>query len=783
MIGKTISHYKILEKLGAGGMGVVYKAQDTKLDRFAALKFLPPHLGQSEEEKKRFIQEAKAASALDHPNICTIYEIDETEDGQMFIAMACYEGESLKERIERGPMPLDEALDIAVQISQGISRAHEENIVHRDIKPANIIITNRGEVKIVDFGLAKLAGRTMLTKEGTTLGTVAYMSPEQAQGSNVDHRTDVWALAAVLYEMITGRQPFEGDYEQAVMYSIMNEEQEPVTSLRTGVPMDLERLVSKALSKDPGDRYQAVDEILVDLRAVARGLESSSTQPKSKPALTGRPQKTRTLLYGFLAALLLTLLVIVSRSYRFTDGDRQIESIAVLPLENFSGDPEQEYFADGMTEALIAELAQIGALRVVSRTSVMQYKGKEKALPEIARELNVDAVVEGSVMRSGERVRITAQLLDAQKDQHLWAKSYERDLSDVLALQSEVAREIAKEIKIKLTPEEQAHLTRQRQVDPDAHIAYLKGRFHWNKYTEEGFQKAVDYFNVAVKKDPNHALAYTGLALVYIQFAVDGFMSPNEVMPKAKVAALKALQADSELAEAHLSWGAYQMFYEWNWQEAEKAFVKALKLNPNSADGYHFYSHYLQAMGRVEDAITETQRALALDPLSLILNNELGWAIYFTRRYEEAIAQYKKILEMDPDFVFAVWSMAMAYSENGMPEKALAELRKSEDIAESWPAFRAEFGYAYAVAGNKVKALEILRKLEERAQREYVDPAFLVNIHTALGDKEKAFAWLEKAYEEHSCVWMPWLKVEPKFDGLRSDPRFTELLQKMGLEK
>ncbi len=506
MVGKTISHYKILSKLGEGGMGVVYKAEDTKLDRFVALKFLPAHMSQDAENKKRFIHEAKAASALDHANICTIYEIDETEDGQMFIAMACYEGESLKDRIESGPLPIDEALEIAIHTARGLAKAHSKEIVHRDIKPANILLTEDGVVKIVDFGLAKLAGRTQLTKEGTSMGTVAYMSPEQTQGIAVDHRTDIWALGALIYEMVSGRQPFEGDYEQAVMYSIMNEAPEPITGLRTGVPMELERIINKALAKDPKERYQYIDEKLVDLQSLQKQNESGGGKTKVQPAGMKSGPKKRLYLYS--AVFLVSILAIFA-GLRFLQTDNAaIDSIMVLPLQNYSGEPEQEYFVDGMTEALITELSKISGLRVISRTSSMRYKNTDKTPPEIAGEINVGALVEGSVLRDGGRVRITAQLIDARADKHLWAENYDRDLENILQLHTEVARAIAKQVQIKLTPRDEARLARAETVDPEVYQLYLRGRYFWSQFTEESLIKSIEYFEQAIARAPNYALAY-----------------------------------------------------------------------------------------------------------------------------------------------------------------------------------------------------------------------------------------------------------------------------------
>jgi len=457
-----------------------------------------------------------------------------------------------------------------------------------------------------------------------------------------------------------------------------------------------------------------------------------------------------------------------------------LNSIAVLPLENLSGDPAQEYFADGMTEALIADLAQISALRVISRTSVMQYKGANKPLPEIAKALNVDAVVEGSVQRVGERVKITAQLIEAATDRHLWAKSYERELRDILALQSEVARAIANEIQIKLTPQEQTRLTNTRQVNPEAHQAYLKGRFYWNKFTAEGFKKSIDYFHQALEKDPAYALAYAGLADAYNILAVASHLPPKEVMPKAKAAAIKALELDETLAEAHVSLGIFKLFYDWDWMGAEREFKRAIELNPNNPDAHHFYGHYLEAMGQMDEAIAVTKRALELDPLSLSINAELGFAYYWSRQYDEAIAQYRKTLEMDPNFVFASWAIGQAYEQKGMYEAAIAELNKARPLSGDWQCIVAELGCAYARSGQKTKAQQVLDELKARAMREFIDPGLIAFIYIDLGETDQAFTWLEKVYEERSS-WIAFLQVEPKFDRLRSDPRFSALLKKVGL--
>lgn len=773
MIGKTISHYKILEKLGGGGMGVVYKAQDLKLDRFVALKFLPPYLGQAEEEKKRFIHEAKAASALDHNNICTIYEIDETEDGQMFIAMAYYKGETLKKKIERGPLPIDEAIEFAQQVAQGLAKAHNQQIVHRDIKPANIMVTDDNVVKIVDFGLAKLSGMTKLTKEGTTLGTVAYMSPEQVGGEEVDHRADIWALGVILYEMLAGEHPFKGDYEQAVIYSILNEDPVSVVRLAGEIPAILERSVHKMLAKRTEERYQHMEEVLSDLKAIEHEIGA-----EKKPSV--QPSRSRNIpLYATVGVAFLLVFVLVIGLLLWLDSktDATFDSIAVLPLDNLSGDPEQEYFADGMTEALIAELAQISALRVISRTSVMQYKEKKKPMSEIARELNVDAVVEGSVLHSGERVRVTAQLINARLDQHLWAKSYERDVRDVLVLQKEVARAVADEIKVKLTAQEEAKLSRGRSVNPKAHKAYLKGSYHLQKYTEEGMKKAIEYFQQAIELDSEFAPAYAGLTDAYSAMR-SIYLPPHEVMPKAMAAAIKAVELDETLAEAHVAVGAVKLYYEFDWTGAEKAFKRAIKLNPNLARVHYLYASCLSVMQRHEEAIEEITRALELDPLSPLIQADAAWIYYLARQYEQAVEQGLKAIELEPNFWLAHTLLGLAYEKTGRFAQAIAALEKARQLDDSSTILEMLAG-AYAVAGQINKAKEVLNELTESSKHRYVCPYEVATVYAGLEEVEPALRWLEKAYNERADC-LPWLAADPKLDPVRTHPHFQDLLNRLG---
>jgi TolB-like protein/tRNA A-37 threonylcarbamoyl transferase component Bud32/Flp pilus assembly protein TadD len=779
MIGQTISHYKILEKLGEGGMGVVYKAEDTKLKRTVALKFLPQQLTSDLEAKIRFTQEAKAASALDHPNICTIYDIEETGEGQLFMAMACYEGETLKERITRGPLPLEEAIDIARQISRGLTKAHAKEIVHRDIKPANIFVTDDGLVKILDFGLAKLVGQTRLTRKGTTMGTVAYMSPEQARSEEVDHRTDVWSLGVVLYEMVTGELPFRGEHEQATIYSILNDEPKPLTDFHENVSEELAQVIEKALAKDPGDRYASVGDMVADMRSCQKIMEAKmtgGTEDRSR-----RAGRKRIFLYSSVAAFVVILVVV--GLFLVPEKDEKISSIAVLPLENLSGDPEQEYFADGMTDELISNIAKVSALRVISRTSVMRYKDTIKPLPEIAEELNVDAIVEGSVLRSGNRIRISAQLIHAAKDEeHIWAESYERDLHDILSLQRELARVIATSINIELTPQEESALADTRSIDPEAHEAYLKGRFHWNKRTKEALEKSIDFFERAIARDPGYAHAYVGLADAYIVLADLDYRAPRDCYPKAKALVERALKIDDHLAEAQNTQAYIKYSYEWNWVEAEPGFKRAIELNPSYATARQWYSEYLSTLGRHDEAIMESQRAQELDPLAVMIHTNTGIIFYYSGRFDQAIEQFNKALEISDDFYVALYYLAQSLKERGQYDEAFEvyvkmlqalglDVEETNKLRQIYNTSGLDGYHRWFVdeGFEKLNALEVIRW------------QFIVSC-AYLGETDLALEGLARCVEEHRR-WVLDMGLEPAFAELRSDSRFADLLRQMGLEQ
>jgi TolB-like protein/tRNA A-37 threonylcarbamoyl transferase component Bud32/Tfp pilus assembly protein PilF len=779
MIGLTISHYKILEKLGSGGMGTVYKARDTKLERFVALKFLPAHLSQAEEEKKRFIHEAKTASALDHPNICTIYEINETEDEQLYIVMACYEGESLKDKIERGPLPVEEAISIAMQIARGLEKAHSKKIVHRDIKPANILITTDDQVKIVDFGLAKLAGRTVLTKEGTTLGTVAYMSPEQTQGSDVDERTDVWAFGVILYEMLTGKRPFTGDYEQAVIYSIINQEPEPVTELRPEVPPSLGQIVERALEKEPEKRYQKVEELLADLESISAGIVPEEIQARMRKAKLRK--RKRSILYGVTAGLLIaavTVLILISRQAEAVD------SIAVLPLENLTGDAEQEYFVDGVTDELIGQLGQISGLRrVISRTSVMRYKNTDKSLPEIARELNVDALVEGTVYQVGENVSIKLQLFDAlPEERSLWTQRYDRPATDVLVMYGEMADAIAENIHVKLTAQEETRLAGARQVNPEAYKAYLRGSYQWMNFVTPGdLDIAEKYFDLALEKDPSYAPAYAGRAWVWLVRNQWGWSPPEEAGPKAKAAALRAIELDANSAEAHEALASVRMSIDWDWDGAWESWRRSLELNPNAASAQGYHGQFLMWMGHGEEALIHSERAVELDPFSPFLQGAYALVLYSQRRYDEAIAAAREALRIQPDFPVAMnalwWIM---HEKKGMEKEAFEAAKNFARVTYNDPRIEAALDDGYT-QGEYVKAMKRgAEVLIARLPETFCLPSDIASFYIMAGEKTKALDWLEKGLEIHDPA-LPYLGLPVFVDLLGDEPRYQELLRKIGL--
>ena len=795
MIGKTISHYKILEELGRGGMGVVYKALDTKLDRTVALKFLSSQTLGTGEEKARFVHEAQAAAALNHPNICTIYEIDEAEE-QHFIAMELVEGENLKARIAGGPLPLDEAIDISSQIAAGLEKAHEQGIVHRDIKSANIMITGGGQVKIMDFGLAKSRGATQLTREGTTLGTIQYMSPEQARGDPVDHRSDIWSLSIVLFEMVTGRFPFGGEYDQAIVYAIINTEPEPLTAIRTGVPVELERIVNRCLEKDPAERYQTARDLDAAMQRLRRIESSVAWRGRVEDAKTRRkgPRGFQTtvgrrlwlLLLCVPAIAFLIIYVIVPRYFSresIHDGPERT-MLAVLPFENL-GPPGEEYFADGITEELIAKLAKIEGLGVIARTSVMRYKETDKSINDIGGELNVDYVLEGTIRwqrlsNTESRVRITPQLIRVSDETHLWAEVYQRDMTDIFAIQEEIAGHVADALDITLLDAgEKGRRPENPTDDTDAYHAYLEGRFWWNKRSQEGFDKAIELFDRAISIDPGYALAYAGKAECYCMLSIH-LARPGEYMEIARTAAEKALEIDDSLPQAHSALGWIAFIYDYDYGAAESAFQRAIELDPDYATAYNWYGVMLACIGRDDEAVEIMMRARQLDPGSMIINRDLACVLSWVGKVDEAEQQLKKTIEMDPDFIPAYAHLGRIYTHKGMYDEAFTQYEIVQELDSEWFNLDVMLGYTLAKVGRIDESKKILDKILASIDTQKGKQHEVALIYLGLGNLDKAFEHFEKAIDNRE-FGAALLGVMLWHEDMRADPRFKELRKKMGL--
>ena len=745
--GQTISHYRITEKLGEGGMGAIYKAEDTKLKRMAALKFLPPFYSNDEESKKRFINEARSASALDHPNICTIYEVGETDEDLLFISMALYEGITLKDKIEKGPIEVDEAIDIARQICRGLEKAHKNGIIHRDIKPANIFITNDGMVKILDFGLAKLSNQTKVTRAGTIVGTVAYMSPEQAMGEKIDQRTDIWSFGIVLYEMLAGKAPFTSEYDQAIIYSIMNEEPQFNGLSGANIPEHLVPMLRRLLEKKPNDRYQTIEEFISDLNMTIDGSYKKFSSQVIKKEKTDAENIIR-----------------------------KIESIAVLPLENLSNDQEQEYFVYGMHDELLTDLSKIKALKVISRTSVMQYKNTKKTASEIAKELNVDALVEGSVLKVGDKVRINIQLIDGGTNKHLWADNYDRDLKNILAMLSEVAQSIAKEISINITQKEKNRLIVSRPINPEVQLEYFKGRYSFYQFNYQGFQDSLAHFKRTIEIESNFAMGYAGQASVFFLLGFLGFEPYPEVFPLSRSLALKAINLDDELAQAHTTLGCIKLYYDWDWQDARKEFERALELDPNNAIARHGYGDYLTIMGYPDEGLKQVKLGKDYDPFSPITIIPAIYHLIFLNRYDEIIDECKKVFEKYPYVSGLRDSLRDALWLKGNYEGSYNEFLKiyaEDDIL----ILALEQGYK--IAGPRGAVKELVNTLANTFKPYTGASLTIASLYALLNEKEASLEWLEKACQEHA-PFLVHLKAHPVFDFIRSDPQFHNIIQTIG---
>ncbi len=784
LTGRTLSHYQIIDKLGEGGMGEVWKARDTQLDRHIALKVLRAGSPVESTARARLLREARTASKLNHPHICTIYEVGES-DGQAYIAMEMVEGQTLSARLAAGTLPVGQALRFGIQLADALDHAHNRGVIHRDFKSANIVITPEERVKVLDFGLAKrfspMTGeetvtRTQesLTSPGAVVGTLAYMAPEQLRGETADARSDIWSLGIVLYEMASGVRPFQGKTNYELSSSILHGSPPPLQE-RTGGRMiaALRAVVEQCLEKDPERRYQSSREVGAALEAVQGGAASRAW-------LVGRRMLSRHR-WPAVGAALATALALVAvldigsvRSRLAGGGVRpKYRSLAVLPLVNLTGDPEQQYFVDGITDTLINGVAQIGALRVISRTSVMHYKGTNKRLGEIAAELNVDAVLEGSAQRVGDNLRVMLQLVDAATDQHLWADNRDCEITDVLRVQSDVVQAIAREVNIRLTPEQQTRLSSPRKVNPEVYEAYLRGMFYLTQYTEENLDRGLKYLHQAVEIDPAEPLAYAGLAEGYVTIGHSP-SPPPEAFPRAKAAAERALALDPSTVEAVGALADIALYYEWDWTKAEEYFQRALKLNSSLAMTRYHYAWHLALFNRLDEAIAEHKRARDLDPLRPVHTAWLGGLYNYAGRHDEAIAEARKAMDLNPDYGPSYYVMVQAYSRKGMHDEAIATALKAAQSSSKY-AGPVLLGIAYAHAGRREEALEIAVRMDRSR-------AFLTaQIYIALGEKDKALSLLEGCYQDHSPI-VPWIRVHNgEFEALRDEPRFRELLKRMNL--
>jgi serine/threonine protein kinase/tetratricopeptide (TPR) repeat protein len=780
LTGKKIFHYRIIEQVGQGGMGNVYKAEDTKLNNIVALKFLPLELNRDQEAKQRFLNEARAARKLEHPNICTIYDIDESEEGQVFISMPLYEGGTLEERIEKGSLSIDEAIEFASNIAEALGKAHNAGIVHRDIKPSNIMFTQDGILKVVDFGIAKISTEKM-TIPGTTMGTLAYMSPEQLRGEEVDRRTDIWALGVILYEMLTGQHPFRAENEQAMFLKILNEPAKPIADFGLDIPSKLIRVLEKTMEKEPDDRYQDIAEMITALEGFKPAPPTPTVGTESTNGEKRKNKRKRIVIYS--TVIFLLVLVAGYICWKYCPGKPMTRTIAVIPLKNLSTNAAQDYFAEGVTEALIGALGKIEKIQVISLTSVLQYKDTEKSIPEIADELGVQYVVEGSVQRSGNRIRISVLLINASPEHVIWPGSYDSDQKDVLTLYGEFSQSIAEQIKIKLTAEEQERLRDTYVVNPDAYDTYLRGRYNWNKRTPETLGMSIELFQKAIEQDPALAPAYSGLADALALFGSleYGVYPPKEVMPRAKDAALTSIRLDPLLAEGHTSLANILLFYDWDWEAAKREFEKAIDLKPNYPTAHHWYGTYFITLGKFKKAFDEIKIARNLDPYSRVISVDEGWFHQYAREYNEAVQDIQKTLELEPDFIIAHLNLGFTYTLKGKYDEAIQSFRRAKELSGDYPLSLAALSYSLAVAGREAEAMELLGKLNQISEARYVPALYFGLIYMGLGDKDQAFYWMDKAFEERSG-YLLYLKVDPKVDSLRGDPRFNEVLKKIGFK-
>ena len=795
MIGQLLLHYRVVEKIGEGGQGTVYKVIDTTLDRPAVIKVLPPDFTDQPSNLARFEREAKLASALDHPNICTIFGLHKVDDVQ-FIAMQYVEGRNVRELVGGKPLDLRRALAIEIQVTDALAAAHSRGIVHRDIKARNVMVTRTGTVKILDFGLAKLiegphssSSDPHLTEVGVPYGTSTYAAPEQAQGLKADHRADIFSCGVLLYEMLAGTWPFRGKTALDVRYAVVYHQPAPITEARGEDSPALRRIqeiLDKALAKSPEDRYQRIEDMRGELQEVLRELEVDSSigttvtdVPVAKPP-SRRWTARRWLIATATAAVLILLFSFLAfRTERTADSDSPISSLAVLPFTN--SDPASEYLSDGITESLIDSLSRMPNLKVKSSSTVFHYKGRETDLKKIGRELGVRALLSGTVVQTGDDLSVSVELIDVRDDSHIWGERYGRKVSEVVALPQQISRDVSQRLSSRSENMDHAQLTRNYSPDSEAYRLYLQGRYNWNKRTVEGLKSGIDYFGKAIMRDQDYALAYSGLADCYLLLNVYNVTSADDSYPKAEAASRKALSINESLAEAHTSLAFVTYRYHLKWAEAEEHFKKAIQLNPNYATAHQWYGSYLAAVGRMNEAVVAGKTAHELEPFSLTIYGDYIRTLYYAGRLQEAHQEAQKLLEMDPNFPRAHYELGLVLEEEGKLEEAISEFRLAlKSSPENVTALTA-LGHSQALAGKKADAEKVIARLQELSKQQYVSPFQTAVIYAGLDERQLAIEWLEKSREER-FNWLPFIKVDPVLKNLRSEPRFVELAKSLNLQ-
>jgi len=775
--------YEIIEELGKGGMGRVYRVEDTKLEQEVALKLIKPEIAKDKKTIERFRNELKLARNIRHKNVCGMFDLGETE-GVHFITMEYVSGEDLRSSIRRfGQLPIAKSISIAKQICEGLSEAHRLGVVHRDLKSNNIMIDKEGNVRIMDFGIARSLEAKGITGAGVMIGTPEYMSPEQVEGKEVDQRSDIYSLGVILYEMVTGRVPFEGDTPFTVGVKQKSETPKNPKELNTQISDDLNRLILRCLEKDKEIRYRSAEEIRSELEYLEKGIaitERAVVKKEPKTVKIGEIKWRNLIVYG--GGFILLIVIFLVGFILFTGRQMPMDSIAVLPFENISGDPDLDYLSDGITENIIDKLAQLPSIKkVIARSSVFRYKGKEINPQVIGHDLGVEAVLISKMYQRADELSLTVELVNTSDNSRIWGKQYKKKISDIFAIQEDITDSIADNLRLKLTGEEIERLTKRFTQDTGAYKKYLQGRFFLNRRTEEGIEMAIKYFKQAIDIDPNYAMAYAGIADSYSLIGTYSYLRPHEAYPLAKKAALQALEIDNTISEVHTSLAAIFRYYDWDWKEAEKKFKRALELNPNNATAHHWYAFYLTIFARFDEAIKEIKRAQELDPLSSIINTDIGMILYYARQFDEAKEQCFKTLEIDPNFWKVYLCLGMVYIQKELYKEAIVELEKAIKINPFDQRSLAYLGYAWGMLGRKDQTLKVLDELLKQAKEKYVCAVDIATLYISIEEEEEAIAWLEKAYEEHEPLFT-FARVRPTFDALRSNTKFKELLEKIDLE-